>query len=101
MEDMNKFLEKILEDNGVTGLDDDVKANMVAEMRDYLINQINEAVISKLPDDKIDEFQQKIMYENPSEEELGQFFKNSGVDVAQVTLNTLLRFRSYYKGNNQ
>ncbi len=97
MKDMDKFIEQILEENGITGLDEDVKSNLVSEMRSYLIDQINEAVIMNLPDDKIDEFRAKVLDENVGENELGEFLKNSGVDVAQVTLNTLLRFRNAYK----
>lgn len=102
MQDMDEFIEQILIENGITQLDDDVKKSLVDEMRAYLIDQINAAVIAQLPDDKIDEFQALVLDENTNENNLGEFFKNSGVDIAQITLNTLLRFRNYYKkGSNQ
>lgn len=96
MENINQFIRQILADNGVTGLDEDVMDNLVAEMREYLINQIDIAAISKLPDDKAEELKSKMEDPNFSDEDLQEFMKNSGVDLTQVALNTMLKFRSLY-----
>ena len=96
MENMDQFIRQILAENGVTGLDEDVMEKLVKEMREYLIDQIDEAAISKLPDDKAEELRNKMEDPNFSDEDLQEFMKNSGVDLAQVALNTMLRFRNLY-----
>ena len=96
MENMDQFIRQILADNGVAGLDDDVMENLVKEMREYLIDQIVAAAISKLPDDKAEELKNKMEDPNFSDEDLQEFMKNSGVDLTQVALNTMLRFRNLY-----
>ncbi len=96
MENMNQFIRQVLADNGVTGLDEDVMDNLVKEMREYLIDQIDIAAVSKLPDDKAEELKNKMEDPNFSDEDLQEFMKNSGVDLTQVALNTMLKFRNFY-----
>ncbi len=96
MEDMDQFIRGILKENNVIGLDEDVEEKLVKEMRDYLIEQIDIAAIAKLPDEKAEELKNKMEDPNFSDEELENFMKDSGVDLAQVALNTMLRFRNLY-----
>ena len=96
MDDMDKFIRQILADNGINGLDDDVMENLVKEMKEYLIDQINIAAISKLPDDKAEELKDKMSDPNFSDDDLRDFMKNSEIDLAQIALNTMLKFRNYY-----
>ena len=96
MENINQFIRQILADNGVTDLDEDVMENLVKEMREYLIDQIDIAVISELPDDKAEELKIKIEDPNFSDKDLEDFIRNSGVDLAQVSVNTMLKFRNLY-----
>ncbi len=96
MDDMDKFIRQILADNGINSLDDDVMDNLVKEMKEYLINQIDIAAVSKLSDDKAEELKVKMEDPNFSDEDLKNFMKNSGVDLAQVALNTMLKFRNFY-----
>lgn len=96
MENIDQFIKNILQENGVTGLDEDVEENLVTEMREYLIDQINLAIIEKLPEEKAEELKTKMEDPNFSDDDLKSFMKNSGVDLAQVALNTMLRFRGLY-----
>lgn len=100
MENLDQFIKQILAENGVTDLDEDVMENLVKEMREYLIDQINIAIISKLPDEKADELTAKLEDPNFTNEDLENYIKNSGVDLASVALNTMLRFRNLYLNKN-
>ena len=70
--------------------------NLVKEMKEYLIDQIDIAAVSKLSDDKAEELKVKMEDPNFSDEDLKNFMKDSGVDLAQVALNTMLKFRNFY-----
>ena len=76
---------------------DEVKAQLESDLRSRLMDQIDQAVIEALPDDKIDGLNE-LLDREPSEEEIQQYVATSGVDVQRVTTETMLRFRDLYLG---
>ena len=75
------------------------KAQIAGEIKDGLVQQINRAILMELPDDKLDEIDQKMEAGEMNPEDLQQFVQDSGVDVAKITTETLLYFKAFYLGN--
>ena len=82
MQKLNEFIEKLLEEKGISIPDEEIKKQTVADMREKLETEINRAVITALPEEKA--------------KDVAKFIQDSGVDVAKITEDTLERFRKLY-----
>ena len=99
MDELDNFISSILDAKQLSGVTDEVRANLIEDMRGRLLDQINRALIDGMPDDKIDQFNDLLEQDGISDEQLQQFVKDSGVDIPTVTAATMLRFRELYLGN--
>ncbi|MDO4611515.1 MAG: DUF5663 domain-containing protein [Candidatus Saccharibacteria bacterium] len=98
MQSVDDFIESLLKDKGITDLDPEVKEELVADMKQRLMDQINTAAIMQLSEEKVDEL--NVLLESPdfTAEKMTEFMQNSGVNLTEVTLDTMLKFRSFYLG---
>lgn len=96
MDHIDSFLSEILDKKQLTGMNDDVRADVIEEMRTSLLDQINRALVDALPDDKLDQFQQLAEDPNATDEAVQAFIQESGINVEEVTASTMLRFRDLY-----
>lgn len=96
---LDEFIEKIIEERNLPGINDEVKAQLVHDMKSRLLDQIDRAVVDALPDEKTDILIELLDKAAP-DAEVQQFIKDSGVDVTQITIETMLRFRSLYLGES-
>ncbi len=98
MQSVDDFIESLLKDKGITDLDPEIKEELVADMKQRLMDQINTAAIMQLSEEKVDEL--NILLESPdfTAEKMTEFMQNSGVNLTEVTLDTMLKFRSFYLG---
>lgn len=80
-----------------THVDADVRSQLEEDLRTRLMDQIDQAVVEALPDDKIDGLNELLDHE-ASDDEVRQYIAHSGVDVQRVTTETMLRFRDLYLG---
>ena len=78
-------------------VDDEVKAQLESDLRSRLMDQIDQAVVEALPEDKVDGLNE-LLDKEASEEEIQQYIAASGVDVQRITTETMLRFRDLYLG---
>ena len=99
-DELDKFIRDILNQKQLSGVSPEVEEQLVADLKDRLIDQINRAVIDAMPEDKMDEFNQ-LLDNDADDAQIQQFVANSGVDTRQVTIETMLRFRSLYLGNKE
>lgn len=76
---------------------DEVKTQLESDLRSRLMDQIDQAVIEALPDDKVDGLNE-LLDREASAEEVQQYIATSGVDVQRITTETMLRFRDLYLG---
>lgn len=95
-DELNKFINQILDAKQLTGLTDAVRAQVVDDLRERMLNQINRALVDAMPDEKIAEFNSLLDDETLTDEAVQQFIVDSGVDVQKVTLQTMLRFSELY-----
>ena len=96
---LSKFISDIIDAKGYKTLDSDVRRQLEQDLKNRLIDQINRAVLEALPENKIDGFND-LLDRNASQQEVQQYIANSGVDTKKITLETMLRFRSLYLGDN-
>ena len=98
MQSIDDFVESILKDKGITDVDPEVKADLMEEMKTRLMDQINKAAIMQLSEEKAAELAEKIKDPEFTDEKLTEFMQNSGVNLTQVALDTMLKFRGFYVG---
>lgn len=98
MQSIDDFVESILKDKGITDVDPEVKADLMEEMKTRLMDQINKAAIMQLSEEKAAELAEKIKDPEFTDEKLTEFMQNSGVNLTQVALDTMLKFRGFYLG---
>lgn len=81
-----------------TAVDDEVKQQLEADLKNRLMDQIDRAVIEAMPEDKVNGLNE-LLDREASEDEVRHFIQQSGVDTQRVTLETMLRFRDLYLEN--
>ena len=86
---INTFVSKMMADKGVE--DAALKEQLEAKLEE----QIEQAMIRMLPDEKLVELEGMLDRE-ASDEEIEQFFDGSGVNFEQVAQQTMAAFRSAF-----
>lgn len=95
-DELDQFVEEMLTAKELSGVTDEVRAQLVRDMKKQLLDQINRALINALPDDKVAELSSMLDDNSVDESSLQQFIVDAGVDVRQVTARTMLQFRDLY-----
>lgn len=98
MQNLDEFIESLLKDKGITDLEPEVKVELVADMKTRLIDQINKAAVMQLSEEKADELAKLIDDPEFTNEKMTEFMANSGVNLTEVALDTMLKFRNFYLG---
>lgn len=98
MQNLDEFIESLLNDKGITTPDDATRNELKQEMKDRLLDQIDRAAIQALPEDKAAELAGKVDNPNFTNEDMTKFIQDSGVNLTEVALDTMLKFRSFYLG---
>lgn len=97
MQNIDEFIESLINDKGLT-VEPDAKEDLKADMKARLLDQIDQAAIQALDEDKADELAKLVDKPDFTNEKMTEFMQNSGVNLAEVALDTMLRFRSFYLG---
>lgn len=98
---LDKFIEDILDKKQLPGIEDtEVRSAIVTDLKTRLLNQIDRAIVEALPEDKVDELN-SLLERNAPDSEMQSMIGTSGVDVQQITMQTMLRFRELYLGEDK
>jgi hypothetical protein len=100
-DEMDKFINQILDAKQLSGVTDGVRAQLVADLRERLLDQINRALVDALPEEKVAEFNSLLDDETIDDGAIQQFIAQSGIDVKRVTLQTMVRFSELYLGTSK
>lgn len=100
MQNIDDFVESLLNDKGIE-VEPEIREELKADMKKRLMDQINRAAIQALSEEKADELAKKIDDPNFTNEDMTKFMQDSGVNLAEVALETMLRFRSFYLGTEE
>ena len=71
------------------------------EMKTRLLDQINKAAIMQLSEEKAAELASMVDDPNFTNEKMTEFMQTSGVNLAEVALETMLQFRNFYLSSEQ
>lgn len=97
-EELDRFVSSLIAEKHIEGITPEGRARVAQEIKEQLVEQINRAVLDRLPDEKLDELNRLMDAGNFGAEDMQNFINNSGVDIPKVTAETLLYFRSFYLG---
>lgn len=100
MDQLDIFIADIIEKKQLPGITEEAKVDLAAEMKERLLDMIDRALITALPEDKVPELT-ALAESDAAPEALQQFIIDSGVDVEEVTAHTLVQFRDFYLGTIQ
>lgn len=95
MDQLDEFVIEIIEAKNLPGLTDEVKANLIEDMKSQLFDQVDRALLDELTDDQLDAFNER-MESDTSETAPHDFLVENGVDIQKVTARTMLKFRDLY-----
>lgn len=96
-EELDRFVRDMLADKDLPGLsDDEIREQVITDLKEQLLDQIDRAIVEAIPDDKIDDFNSLLDNEDTSDDSLREYIAQSGVDVDRVTIDTMTRFRDLY-----
>ena len=98
MGNVEQFIDQLITDKGVSGLTDEVRAELRKDLMQRLADQIDRAVINALPEDKAIELSERLDDENFGDDQVNDFIRDSGVDIQRISLETMVKFRELYLG---
>lgn len=98
MQTVDDFIEQLLVDKGITDIEPDVRAELKEDMKKRLLDQIDRTAVMKLSEEKANELAELIDDPDFTEEKMAEFMQNSGVNLAEIATDTMLRFRNFYLG---
>ena len=101
MQSVDEFIESLLIDKGITDIEPDIKEELKTDMKKRLLDQINRAAVMQLSEEKADELAKLVEDPNFTNEEMTKFMQDSGVNLTEVALDTMLKFRSFYLGTGE
>jgi len=94
---LDQFVRDIVADKRLPGVDDDeVREQLVTDLKERLLDQVDRAMVDALPDDKVDGFNELLDNEATTDEQIQAYIAQSGVDTQQVATDTMVRFRELY-----
>ena len=99
-DNLDIFVNQIIDEKGLTGLNEDTRKTVVNELKSALVEQINRAILMNLPDEKLDELNNLMDQDGFGDADMQKFIAESGVDVNKITAETMLQFKAFYLGTN-
>lgn len=96
MQNIDDFIESLLNDKGITDVDPEIKEELKTDMKNRLLDQINRAAIMQLSEEKAAELAELVDKPDFTDEKMTEFLQNSGVNLTEVALDTMLKFRGFY-----
>ncbi len=91
------FVEKLLEEKGVRGLEPEVMTQLKRDLLDRAENMINAEILSHMPESALPEFEQ--ILDAGSEEQIKEFVTKHVPNIDEVTSSALLKLKNTYLGN--
>lgn len=101
MQNIDDFLESLLNDKGITDVDPEIRAELKEDMKTRLMDQINRAAIMELSEEKAAELADLVDDPEFNDEKMAKFMQESGVNLTEVALDTMLKFRGFYLGTGE
>lgn len=101
MQNIDDFIESLLNEKGITDIEPEVRDELKSEMKARLEEQIDRAAVQALSEEKATELASLVDDPDFTNEKMAEFMQNSGVNLTEVALETMLQFRNFYLGTKE
>ncbi len=91
---INLFLDKLLEEKGMTGLDGEVYVQLKKDLYSRVEDRLNAAILNNLPSAQLPEFEK--LLDGGKSEPIHGFLQTHIPDLQGVIASELLNFRNIY-----
>ena len=98
MEKVHEFIGSLLDQKGITDIEDDAREHLINDMTELLMAQIDRAAIESLPDEKAIELANGLDDGTIKKEDVPKFMMDAGLNLEGIAMITMLRFRDLYLG---
>lgn len=95
---MEFFCRGLLKQKNLGEMDEETTREMVADLKERLVDFINRAVLEKLPKDKLDELNAAAEKGEATKEMIGKMIKESNADVDATVAEAMEKFGETYLG---
>lgn len=99
MDKIHEFVSDLLDQRGVTDLEEDVRKHLIDEMTEMLLDKIDRAAIGALPEDKAIELADGLDKGTIKPEDVTKFMQDAGLNLEEISLITMMQFRDLYLGD--
>lgn len=96
--DVRSFLESLLQDAGMTTLDDTMREEMIKELFVRLDSYITSVIVDNMPAEHLDEFI-KLNEDKKPREEIEAFLKDKMPNAQDMFAKAFMEFRDLYLDN--
>lgn len=93
---IDDFINELVKEKKLDNLEQGVVEQMKKDLTDALEDRINAVILSKIPEEKLDEFEE--LLDNHTGNELQDFVSNNVPDLDVLISLELLNFRNLYLG---
>lgn len=92
---INTFVDKMMADKDLSAMGAEEREALRRNLQQKVEEQIEQAMLAALPDEKLLELE-GLMDNEASDEELDKFFANCGVDFTQAAEQAMVEFRKAF-----
>ncbi|MFZ3009702.1 MAG: DUF5663 domain-containing protein [Candidatus Microsaccharimonas sp.] len=96
MDQLDAFITEIIDAKQLSGINDEVKASLLEDLRKQLLDQVDRALLEELTDEQLDEFNEHMDQPDLPDDAPEKFLVEHGVDIERVTAKAMLKFRDLY-----
>ena len=95
MDELDTFISEIVDKKDLPGVTPDLKQGLIETMKLRLIDLIDQAIISALPDEKVHRFAELLDAE-ASDDDIHAFIADSGINQHEIVQSVLMNFKDEY-----
>jgi hypothetical protein len=99
--DIEAFVKGILEEKQYTSFSEDELNKARVDLMSRFMEQLEIELISELSEEKADELANKMEEQDLSDEEIGNFLRENGVNIEEITSKAKNEFKQIFLGNNE
>lgn len=91
------YIDRLIADKGLATANREQYGELSRQLREQFDEACQKAMISALPDAKLEELSKKLD-DGMTDDEIEKFFEGAGVDFPKVVQETMIKFRADYLG---
>jgi hypothetical protein len=98
MDNIDHFVEILLKEKGVTGVDEEVLAGLKKDLSSRLVQFINKRVIESLPESNRKELNSLIESSPVDNIKIQNFLSSHIINLPEIIINAMQEFKRLYSG---